>query len=74
MYSVLLVQEHVHRDEVLLPVPAHQPGRLTGQVLATLAPRVQHVLGHLGQLACLGGGPAQALQQAGLPSGQWGDD
>ncbi len=40
--------------------------------IATCLPEMlQHVLAHLKQLASLGGGPAQALQQACLPSGMY---
>ena len=60
-------QIHGSCHPLLFPVPPHNEGHPSGEVLATLASTFLRLLANLGKFSCLGGRPAQALQQAGFP-------
>ena len=66
-FIFLNIQVDDRRHLLFLLVPNHNKGDTRRKVVETLASSLLGLLADLGQLTCLGGGPAQTLQQACLP-------
>ena len=66
-FIFLNIQVDGRRHWLLLLIPNDNKGDSRRKVVETVASTLLRLLADLGQLTCLGGGPAQTLQQACLP-------